>query len=315
MTTHRQERKPSPREAWLSTVCDLRTGAHKGAPRQSGAFRVVMTLLAMYADHETGGNSYPSMRTLQQLSRYKHAAIRAALDVAIEAGYIAEAGTRKPQMDGRPLGGSAVTVWQLGYPDGHGGTVPWSKSASPPSGTTATQAGESTQWDHSASPPSGTTATQAGESTQWQSGESTQWDTTSKTLKEEEETRPDDPPTNGDDRAAVVRQILPPTWRGLAIQTADPGLAVLDLLQADGWTARDLRAACTSLALPRGDATRLLVAHLRKLRGHNPATLVVVGSTTTEPECSHHLPRHWFCRDCENEAEAAQLVQQGVMGL
>ncbi len=114
------------RERWLAAVCDLRTDGtpvgidgKAGAPRQSGAFRLVMTLLAMYADHDTGANARPSMRLLQDLSHYKHSTVRAALDVAQEAGYITASGTWTPTKGGDP-----ITVWALGYPTAEG-FVPW----------------------------------------------------------------------------------------------------------------------------------------------------------------------------------------------
>ena len=79
----------------------------------------MMTLLAMYADHDTGANARPSMRLLQDLSHYKHSTVRAALDVAQQAGYITASGTWTPTKGGDP-----ITVWALGYPTAEG-FVPW----------------------------------------------------------------------------------------------------------------------------------------------------------------------------------------------
>ena len=145
------------RERWLSTVCDLRTdgqavgigGKPSAAPRQPGSFRVVMTLMSMYADYDTGTNARPSLRLLQDLSHYKHATVRDALTTAEGAGYIAGVGTWTPSRGGDP-----VTVWQLGYP-GDGGIMPWNyieddTTVSPPSGVTEQE---------SVSPPSGVTVT------------------------------------------------------------------------------------------------------------------------------------------------------------
>ena len=143
------------------------------------------------------------------------------------------------------------------------------------------------------------------------------WDTgvpqPSKTTSDQESEEEDDErsTTDPEDRVTVVRQILPPSWRALTIQAGDPGLGVLDELQAAGWSARDLRAACESLPVPRKHPTGLLVSHLRQLRGQNPATLTTVGSPNSHPApvCPHDLDRRVYCRDCEDEKAVPQLVQ------
>lgn len=108
----------APWERWLSAVTDARqttTGPHgrlgDAKPRHSMSFRLVMAVLARYADHDTGTNARPSLRRLQTLTHLSHPTVRKALDTAEALGFITAAGLWTP-----PKGGDQITVWALGYP-------------------------------------------------------------------------------------------------------------------------------------------------------------------------------------------------------
>ena len=125
----------APWEQWLTAVTDARrtsTGSHgrmgEALPRQSVSFRLVMAVLARYADHDTGTNARPSLRRLQALTHLSHPTVRKALDTAEELGFITSRGLWEPPNGGRP-----VTVWSLGYPT-PAGFIGWDAVSGGPAG-------------------------------------------------------------------------------------------------------------------------------------------------------------------------------------
>lgn len=298
------------RERWLSTVCDLRTDARpvavggkpSGAPRQPGAFRTVMSMLAMYADYDTGANARPSLRLLQSVSHYKHATVKGALDTAESAGYIAPTGVWRPANGGDP-----VTVWQLGYPHPDG-IRPWNhgdeaEAVSPPNGTTdgdpternhRPDNGESTQRNHrgalaetsgdsterqSVTPPSGTTVTPP-------SGVQPHLPHDPKGVREDESASAP-PPEGGARTREDIDAVVPLVFEALAARWQDKHQPVVSnrsrlrigALLDVGWTPAQIVAAVRTIGTNPRNPSLLLETHLqRQLDDHQPGDY---GSTTT----------------------------------
>ena len=273
------------RERWLTTVCDLRTdgrpvslGGNSGAPRQQGSFRVVMALLSMYADNDTGANARPSLRLLQQISHYKYTTVRRALSVAETAGYITATGNWIP-----PKGGDPITVWALGYPTDDG-FAPW--SVSPLDGTTGeppvspsdgTTAGESTGRNHR--PDAGDSVgrthrpEQVGESTGRNVGESTGRTTTSSTSRPQGSEDDEDesacaPAPEGADTTrleAEIHDVLRRRWPGETPVVSNRSRRLLAEMLAAGWTEAQIAAAVNTIGKNPRNPALLLESHLEKV--------------------------------------------------
>lgn len=291
-------RKMSPRERWLSAVCDLRTPdtavvlpGNKGASakRQPGSFRAVMIMLSMYADHNTGANARPSLRLMQEISQFKHQTVRRALDVAEAAGYIVATDTWTP-----PNGGDPITVWSLGYPTPDG-FQPWNinESEKPPNRTTIASA----EPDHRTEHVGESAERNVGGSTERNGDDSTVRGTTSSTSRPEgrevERERDSAPPPDGGARPRLsvdmvkrmVEEIVPTVAYGTGIKCDNLDLvAAFELALERGWEVDMLRQQLADMPAPRRSPTGLLIRRLKALADTDPSSVAL--PPPSEPESS-----------------------------
>lgn len=320
--------RTSHRDAWLSAVCDLRIegsavalpdGSGVSSRRQSGAFRTVMSQLAMYADHESGAGARPSLRRLQMTSRYTHKTVRQALETAERAGYILKTGVWQP-----PRGGDPITIWALGYPSPEG-FRPWNlKDAEvqelAPCGESAQRTQRFTLIGDSA-------PSKIGDSTERNNGESAQPTTTSPTSRPlgsegGREGAPAPPPDGGarplgvEEVQALVELILPPVAYGAGgIRCDNVDLATaLNAVLARGWTPQILRQQLADMPEPRKSPTGLLIGRLQSLASTDPAAVAMAPLSERQSlerdslagVASSALKR--FCRDTGTDEMRLRVV-------
>lgn len=264
------------------------------------AAKLILVTIADHCNVETGW-AWPSTARLAALTGVGKRQVIRHLEALESAGLL-----HVQKRAGRPSGYRIITRNQA--PD------------TPESGdthvTTPAQTGDThvTTPVTPTSPPTGdthVTSTNEPVTSETKSGD-THVTRTVKNRREEDEEERGDPAGSAAriaDRVALVTEVIPDTWAGVAVVCDDPRLDILDELTDAGWTSRQLRAACATLPKAHSNPTGLLVRHLNHYRGRHPDVIAHSRTPSTPtppaanaPECAHGAPVGAWCHDCEQEA-------------